>query len=203
MKRKLLSLLLAMTMGMSLLVGCGASDKDTSVDSNLENESNVSQDTGKDDVTEDTTEEKDEIDTNIYSEKIELTTAEGKTVWVYYDPTIVECIAGEDWRGEYCVDLGEMLAVAVTDSESAKAYVDAIISNNGRYLEIGVQEEISLGGYTVHHFRLNDIESGSFAGEEWVIELDSGVVFTFNTIIFVEEDGPLNTELNAIKFVVE
>ena len=47
MKRKVLSLLLVVAMGMSLLVGCGGSDKNTSGDSNQENDTNVSQEAGK------------------------------------------------------------------------------------------------------------------------------------------------------------
>lgn len=167
-----------------------------------EDESNfvdVSQDAGE----ENAEEEQEEIDTSIYSEKVELVTEEGKKVQVYYDPAVIEYIEGEDWLGNWSIDLGDLLSVAVADAESAKGYIDSIISNNGGYLEIYVQEELQLGRYTVHHYRLNDIESGSLAGEEYIIELDSDVVFTFKATIFIDEDGSLDTEFNAIKFVVE
>ena len=167
-----------------------------------EDESNfvdVNQDAGK----ENAEEEQEEIDMSIYSEKVELVTEEGKKVQVYYDPTVIEYIEGEDWLGNWSIDLGALLSVAVADAESAKGYIDSIISNNGGYLEIYVQEELQLGRYTVHHYRLNDIESGSLAGEEYIIELGSDVVFTFKATIFIDEDGSLDTEFNAIKFVVE
>lgn len=43
MKRKILSLLLVMAIGMTLLVGCGGTDKDANADSNQGNDTNVSQ----------------------------------------------------------------------------------------------------------------------------------------------------------------
>ena len=185
--KKILAIVLIMAMSASLLIGCGGSDKDTSADVNQENN--------------DSEEEKVIIDTSIYSEKIELVTEENQKVQVYYDPTVVNCITGEDQMGEYCY-LGEMINPSVTDAESAQAYVDAIISYNEGYLEIGEQKEIALGDYVVDYFSLQDTESGGFAGEIWVIELGSNVILTFNYIGSAEEGGQLDTELAAIKFVV-
>lgn len=200
MKRKILSLLLVMTMGMALLVGCGSSDKDTNGDSNQGNASNVGQDAGK----EDSADEKEEIDTSIYSEKVELVTEQGKKVLVYYDPTVVNCIEGEDWTGKYAVDLGEMINVSVADAESAKARVDDIaVTMGGDSVVIGKQEEIPLADYTIHYFTLNDKESGAFYDKMWGIELDSDVVVMFITMDSVEEGSQLEKELEAIKFVVE
>lgn len=217
MKRKILSILLVMTMGMSLLAGCGDKDNGTNGGSNQGNDSAISEDTGNDSIVsedtgndsivnegignDDSTDKQEEIDTSIYSEKIELITGKGQKVQVYYDPTVVNCIAGEDEMGEYCY-LGEIEDPSVADAESAQAYVDSIISNNGGYLEIGEQKEISLSDYTVHYFRLNDTESGAFVGKEYIIELGSDVIFYFRYMGSAEEGGQLDTELDAIKFVV-
>lgn len=195
MKRKVLSFLLVMAMGMSILAGCGSSDKDTNVDASQENELNVSQEAEKEDVKE----EREEVDTSIYSEKIELTTAQGKSVWVYYDPTVVECKVWEDSS----VDLGEALNVEVYDAASAKEYMDFIVSGYGGKLEVGIQEEVSLGDYTVIHYGLTNTESGKLVGDECIIELESDVVFIFRTVVTVEEGSRLDTEFNGIKFVVD
>lgn len=190
--KKILAILLIMAMSASLLIGCGGSDKDTSGDVNVENNDAENNDAEKEEVV---------IDTSIYSEKIELVTEEGQKVQIYYDPTVVSYIAGKDEMGEYCF-LGEMTNPSVVDVESAQAYVDSIISYNEGYLEIGEQKESSLGDYMVHYFSLKDTESGGFAGEIWAIELGSDVVLTFTYMGSVEEGGQLDTELNAIKFVV-
>lgn len=187
--KKLITILLVFAMSLSLLAGCGGSDKDTDVSGDTNQETNNSE------------EEKVVIDTSIYSEKMELVTEEGQKVQVYFDPTVVNYIAGEDEMGEYCY-LGEMINPSVADAKSAQAYVDSIISYNEGYLEVDEQKEFSLGDYTVYYFQLNDTESGGFAGEVWAIELGSDVVLTFNYMGSVEEGGQLETELAAIKFVV-
>ena len=187
--KKLLAVLLIMSIFM--LVGCG-SDKDVNNDPSETNNSNVSQNV----------ESKVDFDESIYSENFELTTESGKVVKIYYDPEVVEYIAGEDEFGKF-IYLGEMSDLAVKDAKSAKEYIDSIISNNDGYLEIGIQEEIEVGGYKVHYFTLNDTASGSFAGKEWAIELDSDVVLSFRCITSVKPGSQIETELNAIKFVVE
>ena len=158
MKRRILSLLLVLTMGMSLLVGCGGND--TADDGAAQgNEEVVKQ---------------EEIDTSIYSESVTVTTEAGKTVQVYYDPSVIDYMDFEDsW---FC--LGNMRAFDVVDAESAQADIDALLEREV-YLEISEQEEIQLGGYTVHCYKLIETESGSFVGKNGVIELGSGVVFDF------------------------
>ena len=188
--KKLLAVLLIMSIFM--LVGCG-SDKDVNNDPSETNNSNVSQNV----------ENKEDFDKSIYSENFELTTESGKTVKIYYDPTVVNYATGEDWLGKPYVVLGEMSDLSVKDAKSAKEYIDSIISNNDGYLKIGVQEVIEVGGYKVNYFTLNDTASGSFAGKEWVIELDSDVVLSFYCLSSVEAGSQIETELNAIKFVVE
>ncbi len=187
--KKFLAVLLIMSIFM--LVGCG-SDKDVNNDPSETNNSNVSQNV----------ENKVDFDESIYSENFELTTESGKIVKIYYDPTVVEYIAGEDEFGKFLY-LGEMSDLSVKDAKSAKEYIDSIISNNDGYLKIGVQEVIEVGGYKVNYFTLNDTASGSFAGKEWVIELDSDVVLSFYCLSSVEAGSQIETELNAIKFVVE
>ena len=187
--KKLLAVLLIMSIFM--LVGCG-SNKDVNNDPSETNNLNVNQNV----------ENKDDFDKSIYSGNFELTTESGKTVKIYYDPTVVEYLAGEDEFGEFLY-LGEMSDLSVKDAKSAKEYVDSIISNNDGYLKIGIQEEVEVGGYKVYYFTLNDTESGSFVDKVWAIELGSDVVLTFKCFSSVEEGSQIETELNAIKFVVE
>ena len=181
MKRRILSLLLVLTMGMSLLIGCGGND--TADDGAAQ---------GNEDVVK-----QEEIDTSIYSESITVTTEAGKTVQVYYDPTVINYLDFEDsWFG-----LGNMRAFDVVDAQSAQAFMDAYLEKMG-YLEISEQEEIQLGGYTVYCYKLIETESGSFIGRYGVIELGSGVVFDFAYMaeLTEETDGEV---LAAIKFVLE
>ena len=63
--KKLITLLLVLAISLSLLAGCGGSDKDTSGDTNQENH--------------DSEEEKVVIDTSIYSEKIDLVTPQQRS----------------------------------------------------------------------------------------------------------------------------
>lgn len=181
MKHRILSLLLVLTMGMSLLVGCGGSD--AADDGAAQGNEEVVQ--------------QEEIDTSIYSERVTLTTEAGKTVQVYYDPTVIDYMDFEDsW-----FMLGNMRAFDVRDAQSAQAFMDAYLEKEV-YLEISEQEEITLGGYTVHCYKLIETESGSFIGRYGVVELGSGVVFDFAYMdeLSEETDGEV---LAAIKFVVE
>jgi len=180
MKRRILGLLLVLTMGMTLLIGCGGND--TAGDAAQGNEDVVKQ---------------EEIDTSIYSESVTVTTEAGKNVQLYYDPTVIDYWDFEDsW-----FMLGNMRAFDVVDAQSAQAFMDVYLEKMG-YLEISEQEEIQLGGYTVHCYKLIETESGSFIGRYGVIELGSGVVFDFAYMgeLSEETDGEV---LAAIKFVVE
>lgn len=203
MKRKVFSMLLVlvmvMVMGISLLTGCGGNSNENKDNDTIQSSDNVQEGTT---VENSEIEEKEEIDTSIYSEKIELTTGEGKVVSIYYDPASVTNLSGADWTGKEEINLGEMMSIYVTDAESAKAYVDTVIDDNGGNIDIGKQEEIQLSGYTIHYFTLNKPESGAFLDKIWLIELDSDVVCRFMVIGEVAEGSQLEKELEAIKFVV-
>lgn len=199
MKRKVFSMLLVMVMGISLLTGCGGNSNENKDNDTIQSSDNVQEGTT---VENSEIEEKEEIDTSIYSEKIELTTGEGKVVSIYYDPASVTNLSGADWTGKEEINLGEMMSIYVTDAESAKAYVDTVIDDNGGNIDIGKQEEIQLSGYTIHYFTLNEPESGAFLDKIWLIELDSDVVCRFIVIGEVAEGSQLEKELEAIKFVV-
>lgn len=200
MKRKLFSLLIVMVMGISLLTGCGGNSNENKDNDTLQSIDNVQEDTT---VENTEIEEKEEIDTSIYSEKVELTTGEGKVVSIYYDPTIVTNLSGEDWTGKEEINLGEMMSIYMSDAESVKAYVDTIVDAEGGYIAIDKQEEIQLSGYTIYYFTLNESESGAFLDKMWLIELDSDVVCRFVAISEVTEGSQLEKELEAIKFVVD
>lgn len=199
MKRKVLSLLLVVAMSVSMLAGCGGSDKDTGKGQNTENDSNANQDTENNDANS----EKEEIDTSIYSEKVELRTdGDGKKkVVAYYDPTVVECHAMEDEDGKPYVDLGEMWNIYVTHVATVEDFMNYIISEMGG--EIGKHEEKTLSGYSVHYFTIVEPGTGAFWDKIYVLELDGGVALNFRLMGSMEEGSQLEKELAAIKFVVE
>lgn len=197
MKRRILSLLLVMSMSVAMLVGCGGNDKDNSKEPSKGTEAGTNQDTEK----EDTTTKEDEIDTSIYSEKVELRSDSEKKVVAYYDPNVVECSVGEKADGRSEVFLGEMMDVYVTHTSTAEDYMNYVISVMGG--EIGKHEERSLSGYAVHYFTLVEPGTGAFWDKIYVLELDAGVALNFKLIGSIEEGSDLEKELAAIKFVVE
>ena len=197
MKRRILSLLLIMSMSVSMLVGCGGNDKDNSKGPSKGTEAGTNKDTEK----EDTTTKEDEIDTSIYSEKVELRSDSEKKVVAYYDPSVVECFTGENYDGSPSVDLGKMWNVYVTHTATAEEFVNYVISTMGG--EIGKHEESSLSGYAVHYFTIVEPGTGAFYDKIYVLELDAGVALNFRMNGSIEEGSDLEKELAAIKFVVE
>lgn len=201
--KKLIIVLLIMTMGLSVFMGCGGSDKNTEKGPNKGTESSENKDTGKEDAVgkDDTAGKKDEIDTSIYTEKVELRSDSEKKVVAYYDPTVVECIKGENLNGTPAVDLGLMSNVYVAHTETAEDFINYIISKMGG--EIGKHEESSLSSYTVHYFTLVEPGKGTLWDKIYVLELDSDVVLNFRLLGSMEKGSQLEKELGAIKFVVE
>lgn len=191
MKRRILSLLLITAMGISFLVGCGGNDNDNSKEPSKGTESNVNQDTEKE----------DEIDTSIYSEKVELRSDSEKKVEAYYDPTVVECFEGENYNGTPSVDLGSMWNIYVTHTATAEEFMNYIISEMGG--EIGKHEECTLSGYAVHYYTVVEPGTETVWDKIYVLELDSGVALNFRMNGSIEEGSDLEKELAAIKFVVE
>ena len=191
MKRRILSLLLIMSMSVSMLVGCGGNDKDNSKEPSKGTEAGTNQETEKE----------DEIDTSIYSGKVELRSDSEKKVVAYYDPSVVECFTGENYNGSPSVDLGKMWNVYVTHTATAEEFVNYVISTMGG--EIGKHEESSLSGYAVHYFTIVEPGTGAFYDKIYVMELDAGVALNFRMNGSIEEGSDLEKELAAIKFVVE
>ena len=189
--KKLLAVLLIMSMSVSMLVGCGGSDKDNSKEPSKGTEAGTNQETEKE----------DEIDTSIYSEKVELRSDSEKKVVAYYDPSVVECFTGENYNGSPSVDLGVMWNVYVTHTATAEEFVNYVISTMGG--EIGKHEESSLSGYAVHYFTIVEQGTGAFYDKIYVLELDAGVTLNFRMNGSIEEGSQLEKELAAIKFVVE
>ncbi len=199
--KKLLAVLLIMSMSVSMLVGCGGNDKDNSKEQSKGTEAGANKDTEK----EDTTTKEDEIDTSIYSEKVELRTDSEKKVVAYYNPNVVECFTGENYNGSLSVDLGEMMDVYVTRTATAEEFINYVISVMGD-CEIGKYEESSLSGYVVHYFTLVEPGTGAFYDKIYVLELDAGVALNFKLLGSqngIGEGSQLEKELAAIKFVVE
>lgn len=195
--KKLLAVLLIMSMSVAMLVGCGGNDKDNSKEPGKGTEAGANKDAEK----EDTSSKEDEIDTSIYSEKVELRSDSEKKVVAYYDPTVVECFAGENENGTPSVDLGMMWNVYVTHTATAEEFVNYVISTMGG--EIGKHEESSLSSYAVHYFTIVEPGTGAFYDKIYVLELDAGVVLNFRMNGSIEEGSDLEKELAAIKFVVE
>lgn len=199
--KKLVSLLFVMVMVL-MLVACGGKTSGTAGNDATQ---------GTNDKQGVSSEQKAEIDTAIYSENLELTTEDGKVVKLYYDPTVVRFSTGEGPFGAvetYMIDANDIYGstadVYVKDAESAKAYVDNIIADNGNSIKIGEQEEVKRGGYTIHCYTLNDIESGSWLDEINLIEISSGVVFGLKGYNpSVSEDEGLENLLAAVKFEIQ
>lgn len=195
--KKLTILFLILAMNISLFIGCGSSDKDNSKEPNQGTEADTNQDTG----TEDTTTKEEEIDTSIYSEKVELPTENEKKVVAYYDPTVVECFTGESLNGSPSVELGMMWNIYVTQTATAEDFMNYIISEMGG--EIGKHEECVLSGYAVHYYTVVEPGTENVWDKIYVLELDAGVALNFRFIGSIEEGSDLEKELGAIKFVVE
>ena len=102
MKRRVLSLLLIMTMGISLLVGCGGTDKDTSGVSNQGNDTNVSEETEKADSSN-SKEESEDVSSEMTTDAIfEVNSIGGTKVKVYYDPNTIAS-TNTVWEPEFSV----------------------------------------------------------------------------------------------------
>lgn len=92
MKRKLLSLLLVMAMGMTLLVGCGGSDDGSKDDG----DTNISQDADKGQKEEDTTKkDTEEQSPGFVGEEVTYTYGDVK-VRVVYDEDVIRVITASD-----------------------------------------------------------------------------------------------------------
>lgn len=217
--KKLLAVLLIISMSVSMLVGCGGTDKDTNKEPNTENSSNMSQNTEndeikddqiKDDVTEDSSNESnnsenvenDEFDENIYSAMIEAITSGGKVVKIYYNPQVVKKWDIYDNVLLYAHDMnGDLYEFNVGDYVSAEEYINVFIQDNTHLnLKITGKEEIKLGGHAIHSYYLQGDRRTHGIG---VIELASDVVVHFEHKRVNFEGQDFENVIGAIKFVVE
>ncbi len=197
MKRKVLSFLFVMTMGMSLLTGCGKGNDsvaEAEVNQNVEDNNDVAS---------------EEVDLSFY-EEMEVTTAEGKSVKIYYDPEIIESWYGDTHTNYEAISNGNSYMFRVEDYESAEEFRENTLQDSQMEdpnAEATALEELQMGGHTVYSFQhtyqhvdiFNDelVDSNTKYG---IIELDSDVVFSF--CIF-EEKGSYDELLGAIKFTLE
>ena len=119
MKRKVLSLLIVMAMGVSLFVGCGGSDKDTGKDEDKGNNSNVSRDADDED--------KDEENESKGIQTVELKMDEEHAVKISYEASVLECDGDEydayfyelEGDASFSVSFGEWASEMI---ESHKGY---------------------------------------------------------------------------------
>lgn len=129
--------------------------------------------------TEGTTVKNDEFYDPWYNEA-SLLTSGGKTVNVYFvGEGSFTCEADGNWIYIYDAN-DETYGFSVSDAASAEEYIDAFIQNNSHVeLEIGTQEELQLCDRTIHSFYIKEKGSDEVWQSIGVIELASGVVFTF------------------------
>lgn len=211
MKRKILSLLLVMSMVATLFVGCGESEtKDNGTTQNSEKETtdkDVAQDSEKETTDQDITQDggNDELDANISYVEGEVITAGGKKVKLYSDPAIVD-----SWENDpdiqvfiYAYDKNDdVYGFSAHDASSAEAYIDSFLQGND-HMEIKEQEKLQIGGRTIHAFHFKEKETGREYGSFGVIELGSDVVFTFSYKHVNFGDPAFEDLLGATKFIVE
>ena len=109
--KKLLAVLLIMTMSISLLVGCGGSDKDTNKEPNKGNGSNANQDAGNDD------EESRGI------QKVTIKVMEDVEVTISYDADVLECDGDE--YGVFFYELDGDSNFSVSAGHSANEIIES------------------------------------------------------------------------------
>lgn len=214
MKRRVLSLLLIMTMGISLLVGCGGTDKDTSGVSNQGNDTNVSEETEKADSSN-SKEESEDVSSEMTTDAIfEVNSIGGTKVKVYYDPNTIAS-TNTVWEPEFSVtDIeGNVYSFVIGDFDTAEDYFERRIDEfnsiqsktNGEFSEpeeYGVVGENTIMRYTLEYDQISTDDNNNpvytpVSYAECIIELDSVVVCFDYT-----EEQKFWDVLATMKFVV-
>lgn len=214
MKRRVLSLLLIMTMGISLLVGCGGTDKDTSGVSNQGNDTNVSEETEKVDSSN-SEEESEDVSSEMTTDAIfEVNSIGGTKVKVYYDPNTIAS-TNTVWEPEFSVtDIeGNVYSFVIGDFDTAEDYFERRIDEfnsiqsktNGEFSEpeeYGVVGENTIMRYTLEYDQISTDDNNNpvytpVSYAECIIELDSVVVCFDYT-----EEQKFWDVLATMKFVV-
>ena len=214
MKRRVLSLLLIMTMGISLLVGCGGTDKDTSGVSNQGNDTNVSEETEKVDSSN-SKEESEDVSSEMTADAIfEVNSIGGTKVKVYYDPNAIAS-TNTAWEPEFSVtDIeGNVYSFVIGDFDTAEDYFDRRIDEfnsiqsktNEEFSEpeeYGVVGENTIMRYTLEYDQISTDDNNNpvytpVSYAECIIELDSVVVCFDYT-----EEQKFWDVLATMKFVV-
>lgn len=214
MKRRVLSLLLIMTMGISLLVGCGGTDKDTSGVSNQGNDTNVSEETEKADSSN-SEEESEDVSSEMTADAIfEVNSIGGTKVKVYYDPNAIAS-TNTVWEPEFSVtDIeGNVYSFVIGDFDTAEDYFERRIDEfnsiqsktNEEFSELEEYEvvgENTIMRYTLEYDQISTDDNNNpvytpVSYAECIIELDSVVVCFDYT-----EEQKFWDVLATMKFVV-
>ena len=214
MKRRVLSLLLIMTMGISLLVGCGGTDKDTSGVSNQGNDTNVSEETEKADSSN-SKEESEDVSSEMTTDAIfEVNSIGGTKVKVYYDPNAIAS-TNTVWEPEFSVtDIeGNVYSFVIGDFDTAEDYFERRIDEfnsiqsktNEEFSELEEYEvvgENTIMRYTLEYDQISTDDNNNpvytpVSYAECIIELDSVVVCFDYT-----EEQKFWDVLATMKFVV-
>ena len=213
MKRKLLSLLLVMIMGMSLLAGCGENDSAAT-------EKDTVQDSANDEVDKSVEYEDAEEDEEVSSEMtldsfFEVNSINGTNVKVYYAPDVIAS-ADTLWEPEFSVTdtEGNVYNFAIVDCDTAEEFLNwrmdqfnSIQSKtNGEFSELeeyGVVGENTIKKYNLEYEQISTDDNNNavytpVSYSECIIELGS-VVVCFD---YTEEQECWDV-LAAMKFVVE
>lgn len=217
MRKKVLSMLLVMSMGMSVLVGCGGNDS-----------TNASVETDKDTVQDSTNDEVDKSVDSEYAEESEAVSSEmagdtffevnsisGTKVKVYYDPNVIAS-ANTYWEPEFSVTdkEGNEYNFTIVDFDTAEEflkwridYFDSIKSKiNGEFSELeeyGVVGENVIKKYNLEYDQISTDDNNNaiytpVSYSECVIELGTVVVCFDNP-----EEQKFWDVFVAMKFVVE
>lgn len=205
MKKRILSLLLVMTMGLTLLAGCGSSsDKDNNKEPNQGAEADTNKDTGKEDSSEMT-----------WDTFFEVNSINSTKVKVYYDSNVIAS-SYTLWEPEFSVTdtEGNKYNFVIIDCDTAEDYFerrknefDSIKSKTNEEFseleEYGNVGEHTIMQYTVEYDQISTDDNNNavytpVSYSECVIELGSVVVCFDNT-----GEQKLWDILASMKFVVE
>ncbi len=215
MKRKLLSLLLAMAMGTLLFAGCGGSN-----DSGTDKDTDVVQDSANDDVDKsdesEYVEESEEVSSEMsWDTFFEVNSIGGTKVKGYYDPNVIAS-AYTLWEPEFSVTdtEGNTYNFAVVDCATAEKFLEWRIDNfnsiqsktNGEFSELeeyGVVGENMVKKYNLKYDQISTDDNNNavytpISYSECVIELGPVVVCFDYT-----EEQKFWDVLAAMKFVIE
>ena len=156
MKRKVLSLLLVMAMGMSLLVGCGDENKDSG------NDTNISQ----------TDEDEANIETAVISD-----VWSDKKIEISYNKETCEKLGGDEYVLSVAVDSGEAFDIDFhADYTASSFYGEETQAMEGVGLKASDLSDYSSDNIKIYGYEFYDVTSDSLYSCTVLHEVEGGII---------------------------